>query len=67
MPLILAISIVFGLIGGIMAYIITWLEYRRHKLKGWRLIQPCLSTAGGVFLFFVALGGLFGFFLLKTL
>lgn len=67
MALFLAIGVVFGAVAGIMAFIITWLEYRRHKLKGWRLWKPCLSVAGATFVFFALLAVGFGTLLMHIL
>jgi len=67
MPLFIAVGACFGAIGGLMAFLITYLEYRRHKLKGWLLWRPCLFIGMSTFTFFVFLAIGFGLVLLQIL
>lgn len=67
MSLFIAVGVCFGSIAGLMAFLITYLEYRRHKLKGWLLWRPCLFVGLSTFIMFVLLAGSFGLLLLQIL
>ena len=49
------ISFGFGLIASMMTFVIVYGEYRKHKLKGWRLWSEALRAAGLSLLIFVTL------------
>jgi H+/Cl- antiporter ClcA len=49
------LGIIFGLIGGVMAYIIVYTEYRKHLISTRRVIQEGLRA--GVTAFIVLLVG----------
>ena len=48
----LLLGVIFGLIGGVMAYIIVYTEYKKHLLSSRRVIQEGLRAG---FIAFIAL------------
>jgi len=63
LSLYVVIGIMFGSIAGLMAFIITWREYERHKFTDKRLFKESFQTAIFAFLIFLALSILTGFIL----
>ncbi|NOZ12995.1 MAG: hypothetical protein GXO69_05025 [Acidobacteria bacterium] len=50
------ISVVFGCLGAIMGYIITYSEYTRHFPDKRKVRKMAMQTAGVVFFLFAGLG-----------
>jgi H+/Cl- antiporter ClcA len=61
----IVIGIVFGFIAALMAFVITWHEYEKHKFTGKRLIKEALQTAIFTFIVFLLLSLLVGFLLVR--
>jgi len=59
----IVIGIVFGFIAALMAFVITWHEYEKHKFTGKRLFRQAFQAAIFTFIVFLLLSLLVGFFL----
>lgn len=60
LQLSLILGIAFGLLAGLMAFLITFDEYRKHQMAGWRLWKAALSAgafAFGVFMLLSLVAG----------
>lgn len=57
---LLAVGVVFGFIAALMAFLIFFDEYRKHRLTGRRLWEQALSGAAVAFFFFLLLSLLAG-------
>jgi hypothetical protein len=60
LQLSLILGVVFGLLAGSMAFLITFDEYRKHRMAGWRLWKSALTTgafAFGVFMLLSLVAG----------
>jgi len=55
------IGIVFGFIAALMAFVITWHEYAKHKLTKERLLKETFKSAIFAFIIFLFLSILVGF------
>ena len=55
LPVLVAIGVIFGLIGGAMAFTITYTEYQRHQFTGRRLVGEALRAGIVAFLLLLAL------------
>ncbi len=56
----LILGVVFGLLAGSMAFLITFDEYRKHQMVGWRLWKSALTAgafAFGVFMLLSLVAG----------
>lgn len=53
----------FGFLAACIAYLITFLEYRKHAFEGWRLYQEALIVAIFTFAFFFGISLLIGYVL----
>jgi hypothetical protein len=60
----LYIGAIFGFLAALIAFFITYIEWRRHKFTGWKLWREALIRATFTFAFFfllsVAIGWGFG-------
>jgi len=65
LSLYVVVGIIFGSIAGLMAFIITWREYERHKFTGKRLFKESFQTAIFAFSVFLLLSILSGFILTR--
>ena len=65
LALSIVIGIVFGLIAALMAFVITWREYEKHKFTGRRLFKEAFQTAIFTFVVFLLLSLFTGFFLIR--
>jgi H+/Cl- antiporter ClcA len=61
----IVIGIVFGFIAALMAFVITWHEYEKHKFTGKRLFKEAFQAAIFTFIVFLLLSLLIGFFLTR--
>ena len=59
------IGIVFGFLAALMAFVITWHEYEKHKFTGKRLFKEAFHTAIFTLCIFLLLSLLTGFFLAR--
>jgi hypothetical protein len=55
LPVLVAVGVIFGLIGGAMAFTITYAEYQRHQFTGRRLVGEALRAGIAAFLLLLAL------------
>lgn len=60
---LLAITVPFMLIGSVMAFLITWHEYEKHKFRGRRLFMEAFRAAVFTFIVFLVLSLFVGFVL----
>jgi hypothetical protein len=63
--LYLGIGAVFGFLAALMAFLITWNEYQKHKFRGRRLFMRALHAGLFTFVVFILLALLVGFILSK--
>jgi len=61
----IVIGIVFGFIAALMAFVITWHEYEKHKFTGRRLFREAFQSGIFTFAIFVILSILIGFLLTR--
>jgi len=61
----IVMGIVFGLLAALMAFVITWHEYEKHKFAGKRLFKEAFQSAIFTFVVFLLLSLLIGFFLTR--
>jgi H+/Cl- antiporter ClcA len=59
----IVIGIVFGFIAALMAFVITWHEYEKHKFTGKRLFKEAFQSAIFTFAVFLILSFIIGFVL----
>jgi hypothetical protein len=59
----LIIGTVFGFLAALIAFLITFQEYRKHEFKGWDLWREALSVGFFTFAFFLGLSFLIGYVL----
>ena len=59
----IVLGIIFGFIAALMAFVITWHEYEKHKFAGKRLFMQAFQAAILAFTVFLLLSLLAGFFL----
>jgi len=63
----LAISVILGIIFGfsaaLIAFVITWHEYEKHKFTGKRLLKKAFQAAIFTFVFFLISSFIIGFIL----
>jgi H+/Cl- antiporter ClcA len=57
------IGVIFGFLAALMAFVITWHEYEKHKFTGKRLFRQAFQAAIFTFIVFLLLSLLVGFFL----
>ena len=55
---------IFGFIGSMMAFVVTWNELEKHQFDRKRLIRESFQTAFITFLFFLLLSIISGYFVL---
>jgi H+/Cl- antiporter ClcA len=60
--LFLVIGVVFGLLAGLSAFIITLNEWQKHQFRGWKLWKEALSTGAVALAFFLILSLVLGYF-----
>ncbi len=65
LALSIVIGIIFGFFAGLMAFVITWRGYERHKFRRKLLFKESFQTAIFAFLIFLALLILAGFILTR--
>ena len=65
----IVIGVIFGFIAALMAFVITWHEYEKHKFTGKRLFKEAFQTAIFTFIVFLLLslliGSLLRYFVIK--
>jgi len=61
LPVLVAIGVIFGLIGAAMAFTITYTEYQRHQFTGRRLVGEALRAGIAAFLVLFVLAIAAGF------
>ena len=61
----IVIGAVFGFIAALMAFVITWHEYEKHKFTGKRIFKEALQAAIFAFIVFLLLSILVGFLLVR--
>ena len=57
------IGIIFGFLAALMAFVITWHEYEKHKFTGKRLFKEAFQSAIFTFVVFLILSFIIGFIL----
>ena len=57
------IGVIFGFLAALMAFVITWHEYEKHKFIGKRLFKEAFQTAIFAFVVFLLLSFIIGFML----
>ncbi len=60
--LFLVVGLVFGVLAGMMAFLITYEEYSHHHFDRGRLVRASLEAAGYAFLVILVLALAAGFF-----
>jgi H+/Cl- antiporter ClcA len=65
LPISIVIGIVFGFFAALMAFVITWHEYEKHKFTGKRLFKEAFQAALFTFAVFLLLSLLLGFLLVR--
>ncbi len=53
-------GVIFGFLAGLMAFLITWKEWERHRFKGKKILKESLSVGVFTFLFFLILSSVLG-------
>jgi H+/Cl- antiporter ClcA len=61
----IVIGIVFGFLAALMAFVITWHEYEKHKFTGKRLFRQAFQAAIFTLTIFLFLSLLIGFLLTR--
>lgn len=64
LPISIVIGIVFGFFAALMAFVITWHEYEKHKFTGKRLFKEAFQAALFTFAVFLLLSLFLGFLLM---
>ena len=59
----IVIGIIFGFFAALMAFVITWHEYEKHKFVGKRLFKEAFQAAIFTFVVFLFLSFIIGFVL----
>jgi H+/Cl- antiporter ClcA len=59
----IVIGIIFGFFAALMAFVITWHEYEKHKFTGKRLFKEAFQAAIFTFIVFLILSFIIGFVL----
>lgn len=59
----LIVGVTFGILAALIAFLITYLEYRKHKFEGWQLWREALTVAVVTFVIFLSLSFLIGYVL----
>ena len=59
----IVIGIIFGFFAALMAFVITWHEYEKHKFTGKRLFKEAFQAAVFTFGVFLILSLIIGFIL----
>ena len=59
------IGIVFGFFAALMAFVITWHEYEKHKFTGKRIFKEAFQSAIFTFVVFLLLSFIIGFLLTR--
>ena len=59
----IVIGIIFGFFAALMAFVITWHEYEKHKFTGKRLFKEAFQAAIFSFIVFLILSFIVGFVL----
>ena len=59
--LFLLFGVIFGLLGGLMAFLITWNEWQKHKFKGKKLFKESFKTGLFTFMVFVIISLIAGY------
>ena len=57
------LGIIFGFLAALIAFVITWHEYEKHKFTGKRLFKEAFQSAIFTFVVFLALSLFVGFIL----
>ena len=57
------VGVLFGFLGTLMAFVITYNEYQKHQFRDKRLFKQAFNAAIVTFVFFVALMAIVGYFL----
>jgi len=63
----IVLGIVFGFFAALMAFVITWHEYEKHKFTGKRLFKEAFQAGIFTFVIFIFLSILIGFLLARLL
>jgi hypothetical protein len=63
MAIFILIGAVFGTLAGLTAFLITFVEWKRHTFKGWRLWHEPLARGILAFVFFFLLSVALGYVL----
>jgi hypothetical protein len=61
----LLVGISFGSLAALIAFLITYQEYRKHQFKGWRLWREALTVGVFTLVFFIGLSFFIGYVLLR--
>ena len=59
------IGVIFGFLAALMAFVITWHEYEKHKFTGKRLFKEAFQAAIFTFVVFLLLSFIIGFLLTR--
>ena len=59
----IVLGIIFGFFAALMAFVITWHEYEKHKFTGKRLFKEAFQAAIFTFIVFLILSFIIGFVL----
>jgi len=57
------LGIIFGFLAALIAFVITWYEYEKHKFTGKRLFKQAFQAAIFTFVVFLFLSFIIGFVL----
>jgi len=58
--LFLLVGVIFGFIGSLMAFVITYHEYQKHQFERKRLIKEAFNAALYTFLFYIVIMAVVG-------
>jgi len=61
--LFLLVGVIFGFIGSLMAFVITYHEYQKHQFRGKRLFKEAFQAALYTFIFYIIIMAVVGFLL----
>jgi len=59
------LGIIFGFLAALIAFVITWHEYEKHKFTGKRLFKAAFQAAIFTFVVFLLLSFIIGFLLTR--
>ena len=65
LPLSFLIGLVFGFLAGLIAFLITYGEWQKHKFTGWQLWREALLSGSFTFVFFLASSIIIGYLVIK--